>query len=109
VQKGTNSWDGSGNVASDVAYGKTGRGDEACNFRLAVEQSHKPLLYIRVNVYGHNARVCRKRELAKGDFVVIDGELMNRQGHEDVLTEIRCREIVIHSKSRARRDENGNR
>ena len=105
VQRGTNSWDGSGNVASDVYYGKTSAGDLACNFRLAVEQSHKQLSYFRVNVYGRNAEICEKRRLSKGDYVVIDGELMNRPGRDDVLTEIRCKEIVIHTR---RREVNGN-
>jgi len=37
-------------------------------------------------------------KLSKGDFVVIDGELMNRKGQDELLTEIRCTEIVIHPK-----------
>lgn len=108
VQRGTNVWHGSGNVASDVSYGETSAKDLACNFRIAVEQPHKQVCYFRVNVYGRNAVACQKRKLRKGDYVVIVGELMNRDGQGDVLTEVRCKEIVIHSKE-DKGDVNGNR
>lgn len=107
MQRGTNAWHGSGNVASDVAYGETHAGDPACNFRIAVEQPHKQLSYFRVNAYGRNASDCRKKSLGKGDYVVIDGELMNRKGQDELLTEIRVTEIVIHPKG-DRRSNNGN-
>jgi single-stranded DNA-binding protein len=93
--KGTNVWCGSGNVASDVHYGETGRGDSACNFRICVEEAHKPLVYVRVNVYGGNVDVCKMRSLGRGDYVIVEGELMNRKGQDDFLTEIRCKKIVI--------------
>ena len=96
--RGTNAWHGSGNVASDVSYGHTGKGEPACNFRIAVEQAHKQLTFLRVNVYGGNVEVCRLRGLQKGDYVLVQGELMNRSGHgqsNDTLTEVRCQEIVI--------------
>ena len=40
MQRGINSWVGAGNVASDVSYGQTHSGDDACNFRVAIEQAH---------------------------------------------------------------------
>jgi hypothetical protein len=95
VSRGTNSWNGSGDVITDVTYSRTRSGDEACSFRIAVNQAHKPTLYLRINVYGGNVIVCRKRNLGIGDFVVIDGELMNRKGKDDVLIEVRCQDIVI--------------
>lgn len=100
--KGTNVWHGSGNIASDVSYGRTGKGEAAANFKLVVEQSHKQLTFVRVNVYGGNVEVCRMRDLRKGDYVIVHGELMNRSGHQsygDTLTEIRCLEIVIIGQS----------
>lgn len=105
MQRGTNTWSGSGNVASDVSYGTTSAGEDACNFRLAVEQGYQQISYFRVNVYSNEASACRKKNLSKGDYVVIQGELMNRKGQEDTLTEIRCRRIVIHP---TRKDVNGN-
>jgi len=96
--KGTNVWHGSGNIASEVSYGRTGRGEAACNFRIIIEQAHKQLSFVRVNVYGGNVEVCRLRDLSRGDYVIIHGELMNRQGNQtpgEMLTEVRCLEIVI--------------
>ena len=94
--KGTNVWNGSGNIASEVDYGRTGRRqEEACNFRLAIEQRNKPLLFVRINVYGGNVEVCRLRSLKQGDYVVVSGELMNRNGQNGILTDIRCGEIII--------------
>lgn len=98
MARGTNSWSGSGNVASDVAYGRTSKEDLACNFRLAVEQGKNYTGYFRVNVYGPEALSCQRKYLGKGDYVVIEGELMNRSGEHDILTEIRCTRIVIQKK-----------
>lgn len=100
VSRGTNSWNGSGTIVTDPVYNKTGAGGEACSFRIAVNQHHKPTLFIRINVYGGNASMCKKFLVKKGDFVVVDGELMNRQGRDEVLTEIRCHELVIQNRER---------
>ena len=107
MSKGTNGWHGSGNVASEVQYGQTKSGDVACNFKLVIEQAHKALVYLRINVYGGNVEVCRKRNLGIGDYVVIGGELMNREGRAATLTEVRCLSIVITHEDR--RHRNGNR
>lgn len=93
--RGTNAWHGSGNVCSDVVYNKTGSGEDACGFRVAVNEPHKPTLYLRVNLYGSNVGACRKLSLGKGDFVVINGELMTRMGREEELLEVRGHKISI--------------
>jgi hypothetical protein len=93
--KGTNSWSGSGNVAGDVFYGRTGSGDPACNFKIVIEEAHKPLVYVRINVYGGFVDICQHRELKKGNYVVVGGELMNRKGREGTLVEVRCAKLVI--------------
>jgi single-stranded DNA-binding protein len=105
--KGTNTWTGSGNVASDVLYGETKTGDKACNFKLAIEQSHKSLVFVRINAYAGNVEVCQARRLKKGDYVVVEGELMNRRGQDDTVTEIRCKTIVIPPRSDRRENEDG--
>lgn len=107
MHRGLNVWIGSGNIASDLSYGKTHGGDDACNFRLAVEQAYKQVLYVRVNIYGRNVFACERNKLMKGDYVSIEGELMNRKGQEDTLTEVRCKDIVFHSRNR--RESYGNR
>ena len=99
MARGMNVWHGCGTVCSDVVYNDTRNGDKACGFRIAIHNPHKASLYIRVNSYGSHAEVCRKCELEKGDFVVIDGELMTRQGRDELLTEVRCRDLVIRKKN----------
>ena len=98
--KGTNGWHGSGNLSTRVSYGRTGAGDEACNFKVAVEKAHAPVVFVRINVYGGNVEVCKIRDLERGDYVVIEGELMNRKrviGSESVtLVEVRCNKIIIN-------------
>lgn len=94
--KGTNSFDASGNVASDVYFDQTGGGEKACSFRIAIEQHQKTTVFIRANGYGGIVNVVRARKLKEGDFVVISGGLMNRRSRNgDLLTEVRIEEIAI--------------
>jgi len=105
--KGINDWHGAGNLSTNVSYGATKSGDEACNFKVALEKSHTPTVFVRINVYGGFLEVCRARDLKKGDYVVVQGELMNRQreigGDLITLVEVRCTGLVIepgHNKVR---------
>ena len=94
--RGSNRWSGSGNVASDVSYGKTNSGDLACNFRLAIDDGERTLTYVTINIYGKIVEICKDRGLKKGDFVIIeDSQLMNREGKFGLLTEVRCLKIII--------------
>lgn len=95
MSRGTNTWHGSGDVATDVLFSATGKGEKAAAFKVAIEQAHKATVFVRINVYGGNVEVLRERGVKKGDFVVVDGELMNRRGQADTLTEVRCLNIVI--------------
>ena len=109
LNRGTNSWNGSGSLVSNVSYGNTRVGGPACNFKMAIDHPYKQKLFVRINVYGGNVNVCKKLNLRKGDFVVVDGELMNRNGHDEILTEVRCREIIICANNQEdRREVNGN-
>ena len=98
--KGTNSWDGSGNLSTEVDYGETGTGEQACNFGVAVERSNKQVVFVRVNVYGDLVSLCQTKKLDVGDFVVVSGELMSREwrfsGRRVTLIEIRCKELIIN-------------
>jgi len=96
--KGINVCSVAGHVASDVLMATTKGGDAACSFRFAIDQGHKSTVFIRINAYGGNVEVIKRRQMRKGDYAVIEGELMNRQGHNDVITEVRCENIVIISK-----------
>jgi single-stranded DNA-binding protein len=82
-------------VAGDVLFNPTRKGDRAASFRIAIEQPHKTVVFVRINVYGGNVDAIRERGLKKGDYVVVDGELMNRRGPSDTLTEVRCSNVVI--------------
>lgn len=96
MSRGTNSWNGSGNVAGELLFSQTtGKGEKAASFKIACEQAHKTTVFVRINVYGGNVDVLRERGVKKGDFVIITGELMNRRGQSDMLTEVRCSQIVI--------------
>jgi hypothetical protein len=95
--RGTDVWSGSGNIAGHPIFGKTGCGESACSFKVAIDKKHKPTTFVRVNVYGGNVEVCRVRDLASGDYVMVSGELMNRRGKNsnETIVEVRCNEIVI--------------
>ena len=100
--KGINETSVSGNVTGDVFFAQTGRGEDACSFRLAITQAYKTTTFVRVNVYGGHVNVCKSRKLGKGDYCVVSGELMNRKVKGELLTEIRCQEIVINPKGEKR-------
>jgi len=95
--KGTDVWYGSGRVCGEVEFGKTNNGgNEACSFRIDVGVGGKPT-FVRVNVYGGNVEVIRRRNVVENDYVIVSGELMTRQSEGRSLTEVRCGSIVIAS------------
>ena len=50
---------------------------------------------MKVNVYVENLiRIC-KSKLTKGRYVIVEGELMNREGQYGELTEVRAREVLF--------------
>ena len=102
-QRGTDSWNGSGVVYSDVLFAETRSGNRACSFRLAIDKKNKSRVIVRINAYGGNTVVIERRQMKRGDYCIIAGELMNRVGNGEDLTEIRCEEIVIISQSELRR------
>ena len=55
--------------------------------------SHK--VFAKINVYmDHLVARCRER-LKSGGYVIIEGELMNRDGRSEALTEVRARDLVF--------------
>lgn len=94
--KGSDILYASGRVCGEVEFGRThGTSSEACSFR--VDIGIKKPVYVRVNVYGGNVEVIRRRNLLEGDYVIICGEMMSRQSEDRLLTEVRCGNIVIAS------------
>lgn len=89
----------SGNVSGDINFSELPGGDPALSFALASDRRDggggQVTVWARVNVYIIPLiDICRIR-LKKGGYVLIDGELMNREGVHGKLTEIRAREIIF--------------
>lgn len=89
----------SGNVTAAADFGKTGAGLEVCSFHVASDRyasgGQVVTAYIKVNVYVDGlVRICKSR-LAKGIYVLVKGELMNREGPRGDLTEVRAREVIF--------------
>lgn len=94
--RGTNSWNGSGEVTS-IDYGRTQGSDQECaTIMLMICDKGDKITRVRVNIYGGLVTVCRVRDVQTGTFVVITGELMNR-GHDRIheKTEVRASNIVV--------------
>lgn len=98
MSKGFNKVFLAGNVLDSIEYGKVGKGSDACTFQIASDRHSANgvvTAFIKVNVYVEGLiRIC-KMKLAKGAFVVVEGELMNREGKYGDLLEVRAREIIF--------------
>lgn len=89
----------SGNVTTRIEYGTTGSGSPVCSFVLA---SSRPgangitlTSFVKINAYSSGlVDVCRGR-LCSGAYVIVEGELMNRDGRIGELTEVRARDLVF--------------
>lgn len=88
----------SGNVGDRITYGSTTSGVPACSFSIASDRNDGREVitaWVRVNVYGEElVRDCREK-LVRGVYMVVDGELMNREGKAGELTEVRAQELVF--------------
>lgn len=89
----------SGNVTGSIEYGRTGKGDGVCGFHMASDRHASGgdivTAFIKINVYAEGlVRVC-KSKLIKGVYVLVEGELMNREGQHGGLTEVRARDIIF--------------
>jgi single-stranded DNA-binding protein len=90
----------SGYVQERITYGTTGADATACSFTVASSrngQGKNIVAYVKINVYGEGfVRLCRAR-LRVGGYVMVEGELMNRDGVLGDLTEVRARELIFVS------------
>lgn len=88
----------SGNVTNTIVFNKTRSGRDVCTFSMVSERQssgggHK--VYAKINVYMEGlVAVCRER-LEKSVYVIVEGELMNRDGRSEELTEVRARDIIF--------------
>ena len=90
----------SGNVAgSAINYRRTDGGSSALSFRIASDRHDLSgdvvTAWVKVNVYIEQLiKVCEQK-LKGGGYVIVEGELMNRDGQRGQLTEVRAWEIVF--------------
>lgn len=96
--KGINKVIISGNVLGTIEFGKVSNGGEACGFQVASDRhsaSGVVTAFVKINVYVEGlVKIC-KLKLLKGIYVIVEGELMNRDGQHGDLTEVRAREIIF--------------
>lgn len=89
----------SGGVTNRIEYGSTGSGSPVCSFTVATSrpgsQGAIVTSFVKINAYSPGlVDVCRAR-LCTGAYVIVEGELMNRDGRLGELTEVRARDLVF--------------
>ena len=86
-----------GNVTGPGQYDDNSKGLRG-SFQIACDRhSHGDVVtaFVRVNVFIDSlARICQ-RKLDKGAYVIVEGELMNRPGGRETLTEVRARQLIF--------------
>jgi len=90
----------SGNCSDSARFHTTGNGAKCATFKLASDRRGiKPgeivTAWVKINVYNEAlVDICQSR-LAKGAYVIVEGELMNREGVQGEVTEVRAKEIIF--------------
>lgn len=92
----------SGNVGQ-INFDTKKNGAEVLSFTVASDRysgGDKITVWVKINVYMERlVRICRSK-LSKGSYVIVEGELMNRDGQHGELTEVRAREVLFLSGGR---------
>ena len=101
----------SGNVGGGIKFEETTKGIPSCSFQVASDRhAHGEVVtaWVKINAYGPGLVTTCKTRLKKGSYVIIEGELMNRdvRGYKE-LVEIRAREVIFPFNGR-RDDSDGN-
>jgi len=99
----------SGNVGAQISFDNTASGTPACSFFLASDRYSSGgavvSAWVKINVYGDGlVRICRSR-LEKGGYVLVEGELMNRDGQLGELVEVRAREVIFLPRAQEQEDK----
>lgn len=88
----------SGNVSREINYGTMSDGASALSFTMASDRHANGTTvtaWVKINVYIDALVEQCRTHLACGGYVIVDGELMNRDGRHGKLTEVRAKEIVF--------------
>ena len=98
--KGINNSTISGNVGT-MYFSKTSTGITAYSMLVAIDSKRSNPVWVRVNVFGALAKKCSDK-IEKGDYVIAQGELMERriESADVTLLEIRAKEVVFGSTMR---------
>lgn len=88
----------SGNVARDINFDTLPDGSPVLSFMVASDRyanGTTVTAWVKINVY-IDVLVEQCRALLNcGGYVIVEGELMNREGRHGKLTEVRAKEIVF--------------
>lgn len=88
----------SGNVTGKIDYATTDNGSEVCTFVVASDRHAAGSVvtaFVKVNIYSEGVvKLCRNR-LEKGCYVLLEGELMNRNAPFGRVTEVRAWELIF--------------
>ena len=88
----------SGNATDKTSFSQTDNGTPTCTFTLASDRHTRDAVvtvFVKVNAYGRQlVELCRAR-LGRGSYVLVEGELMNRDGRLGELTEVRAKDLIF--------------
>lgn len=74
-----------GEILTEVSYAITDRnGDDCASFIICLDRNNTTWNKIRVNAFGESAKVCKEKQLAQGNKVIVVGEIMTRFGASKV-------------------------
>lgn len=88
----------SGNVARDINFDTLPDGAPVLSFMIASDRHASGTTvtaWVKVNVYIDVLVEQCRTHLGCGGYVIVSGELMNRDGRHGKLTEVRAKEIVF--------------
>jgi single-stranded DNA-binding protein len=88
----------SGNVTGKIDFASTDRGQDVCTFIIASDRAASGgtvTAYAKVNVYMDGLVAACRVKLEKGCYVLVEGELMNRNSPAGRMTEIRAWELLF--------------
>jgi hypothetical protein len=88
----------SGRVVGKIVFDSTPNRDPAGSFFLRSER-HKEgkiiAVRVKVNVYGDTLVSQCRVKIVSDAYVIVDGELMNRNGRLEELVEVRAHTVVV--------------
>jgi single-stranded DNA-binding protein len=93
-----------------MAFAEMPGGKGCCTFTIASDRhsrDHVITAFVKVNVYGHGLVLSCRNKLAKGGYVFVEGELMNRDGRHGELTEVRAQKVIFTKPTEEEDDQNG--